>query len=88
MPAYPSPHAAFGACVREAREKQRLSQDDLARRTGMHPNYVGGIERGERNPSLGSVVRLAVALDVSVADLVRGIEADPERGVPGPPRRG
>jgi transcriptional regulator with XRE-family HTH domain len=67
-------HAAFGAQLRAARVRRGMSQDDLAERTGMHRTYVGGIERGERNPSLTNIVRLAAALRVDVADLVQGID--------------
>lgn len=67
-------HVAFGAQVRVARRRRGLSQDDLAVRSGLHRTYVGGIERGERNPSLTNIVRLAAALDTPVAELVRDLD--------------
>jgi transcriptional regulator with XRE-family HTH domain len=67
-------HAAFGAQVRAVRLRHGLSQDDLAARSGLHRTYVGGIERGERNPSLTNITRLADALGVSVAELVRRLD--------------
>ena len=60
--------------VRSRRGIAGLSQEALADRSGLHRTYVGGIERGERNVSLINLLRLAGALDVSVAELVEGIE--------------
>jgi len=50
--------AAFGRRVRELRKQLRLSQEELAHRAGLHWTYVGGIERGERNPALVNIGRL------------------------------
>jgi transcriptional regulator with XRE-family HTH domain len=46
-----------------------LSQEDLAEVAGLHRNYVGGIERGERNVGLDNIHKLARALRVDVAEL-------------------
>jgi transcriptional regulator with XRE-family HTH domain len=59
----------FGARVRDLRKERGLSQEELAHRAGMHHTYLGGIERGERNPALLNIVRLARALDVPVVAL-------------------
>ena len=60
---------AFGTVVRQRRLAQHWSQEALAERSGLHRNYIGGIERGERNVGLDNILRLAAALDVSPADL-------------------
>lgn len=60
----------FGRRVRELRTQQGLTQQQLGRKAGMHPAYVGGIERGERNITLDGVERLARALGVSPAELL------------------
>jgi transcriptional regulator with XRE-family HTH domain len=56
--------------VQELRDRHGLSQEALAERCDMHRNYVGGIERGERNPTLDVLARLAQGLDVSVSALL------------------
>ncbi len=61
---------ALGLAVRDLRRNARLSQEELGFRSGMHRTYVGGIERGERNPSWMNIVRLAAALSVAPAELV------------------
>lgn len=67
-------HAAFGAELRAARVRRGLSQDDLAAVSGLHRSYIGGIERGERNPSLTNIARLADALEMGLAELVQGLD--------------
>lgn len=53
---------AFGQRVRDAREARGWTQEDLAEKTNMDRTYIGGIERGERNPSLLNINKLARAL--------------------------
>jgi transcriptional regulator with XRE-family HTH domain len=47
-----------------------MTQEELAEKAEIHVNFVGGIERASRNPSLTSIVKLAKALKVSPKDLV------------------
>jgi transcriptional regulator with XRE-family HTH domain len=46
-----------------------MSQEDLARASGLHPTYISGIERGLRNPTWRSLGRLCDALDVKLSEL-------------------
>jgi transcriptional regulator with XRE-family HTH domain len=65
--------------VRELRKARGFSQEELAHRAGLHYTYVGGIERGERNPALVNIGRIARALKVSLAELFsafRGLPTD------------
>ena len=55
------------------RRKLGLSQESLAEKADLHRNYVGGIERGERNVGLRNVVKLARALGVTTSALVKGV---------------
>lgn len=65
----------FGRRLRQLRQEQNLSQEDLGGRADLDRNYVGGIERGERNPSLVNICRLAGALGVEVTALLEGVPA-------------
>ena len=62
---------AFGQRMRTLRKQKRLSQEDLAEKAGLHPTYVGGVERGERNPSFESVLKISEALGISPSQLFR-----------------
>ena len=66
--------SALGEAVRELRRQRGISQETLARRGGLHRTYIGGVERGERNPTVASLFKLANGLDVSPALLIRRIE--------------
>ena len=63
----------FGQRVRGVRLELGLSQEALAERAGLHRNYVGGIERGERNVALDNIWLLAEALSVDPAELFRNV---------------
>ena len=67
--------AAFGKRVREFRTEQQLTLEMLAAKADLHENYVGAVERGERNLSLYNVWRLAGGLGLSVAELVQDLPA-------------
>lgn len=64
----------LGRAIREARAELRISQEELSLRTGVHRNYIGGIERGERNPSVLTIARLAAALEMPTSELFREAE--------------
>lgn len=59
-----------GAKLRNLREKHGWSQEDLGFEAGLHRNYVGGIERGERNVAIVNLAKLATALGVRPRDLL------------------
>ena len=59
----------FGTRVRYLRKRKHLSQEKLAFMTNMHRTYIGGIERGERNPSLKNIQAIANALEVKLSEL-------------------
>jgi len=59
----------FGKAIRRRRRELDLSQEKLAEIAEIHRTYISSIERGERNPSLENIEKLAKALDISIADL-------------------
>ena len=63
----------FGRRVRATRRHNRVSQEKLGELAGLHRTYVGHLERGEVNPSLYNVIRIADALGVDPAELVHGL---------------
>jgi len=67
------PRINFGRRVRQLRLERDISQEKLAELADLHRNYVGGIERGERNVSLINIVKLAHALAVRPAKLIETI---------------
>jgi len=69
-------HAALGRAILRARRRQRISQEELAARAGMDRTYVGGIERGEENPSLEKILLLARALEMKASQLVLDAEEE------------
>lgn len=63
----------FGTRVRELRRESGWSQEEFAAQCDLDRTYIGGIERGERNVALRNIERIAEALGLSLADLMRGV---------------
>jgi transcriptional regulator with XRE-family HTH domain len=59
----------FGERLRELRTERNLSQERLAELAGLDRNYIGQIERAERNVALVNIVRIAKALEVDAGEL-------------------
>lgn len=62
---------AFGRNVRKARTERGISQEGFAELCGLHRTYIGSVERGERNITLLNAEKIASALEVTLAELVR-----------------
>ena len=71
--------AAFGQRVKDLRERLVWSQEKLAERAGLDTTYISGIERGQRNPGLNSLNRLARALGVTLPALVSDLRQPRQR---------
>jgi transcriptional regulator with XRE-family HTH domain len=61
----------FGKAVKELRLKKAMSQQQVADACGLDISYVGQIERGQRNPTLGVMQGLASVLGVKISELLR-----------------
>ncbi len=64
--------SAFAKKVKMRRHELELTQEELAEEANLHVNYIGGIERGERNLSYEKIIDLAHALKLSPKDLMPG----------------
>lgn len=64
----------IGAALRQCREEKALTLQALASRTGYHYTYIGSIERGERNITLRTLIRLAAGLDVPGSHILQRAE--------------
>jgi transcriptional regulator with XRE-family HTH domain len=67
---------AFGERLRAQRLKRQLSQEDLAELAGLHRTYVGHLERGEVNPTLINVLKVAAALQIDASVLLKGLAGE------------
>jgi transcriptional regulator with XRE-family HTH domain len=63
----------LGLNVRRWREEKELTQEALAERADLDPTYISGIERGMRNPSVLSIIRIAAALGITASELLENV---------------
>lgn len=61
----------FGLKVAEIRKQQGISQEELAFRCNVHRTYIGAIERGEKSPTLNTIAKLAIGLNIRIVDFFR-----------------
>lgn len=61
----------FGDRVREIRKDKGLSQEELAHKADLHRTYIGMIERAEKNITLINIEKIANALEVEIANLIK-----------------
>lgn len=64
-------HVALGLAIQDFRAACGYSQEELALRSDTHRTYMGGVERGERNPTYSKLLSFAAALEIDVAELIR-----------------
>ena len=69
----PKYRKVLGENIRIHRRNLKWSQEKLAEKSDLHHNYIGDIERGEENVSVDALMRIAVALKISIPDLVQGM---------------
>ena len=69
-----TPTEAFGLVLRQLRTNKGLTQEALALEAGTERSHISALERAEKGPSLGTILRLAQALDVSAGEVVSMVE--------------
>jgi len=62
---------SLGNRIRELRRSERLTQEALAGKAGIHATYLGAVERGERNVSVDNIGKIAMGLGVQPVELFR-----------------
>ncbi len=74
-PTYNGPVAALGERIRELRQSKGLTLRVAGQRSGMTASNWSGLEQGRRpNPTLSVLFAVAAALDVSLVELLEGVE--------------
>ena len=73
MPVRQKHRRIVGDAIRAARKEAGFSQEKLAEKADLHPNYIGEVERGEKNISVDSLLMIACALKVSVTKFLPGL---------------
>jgi len=69
MPPRSPEHEALGRAVRQLREEQGLTQEQLAEVSGLQATYLSDVERGVRNPAWSTILALAKSLKVQPSEL-------------------
>jgi transcriptional regulator with XRE-family HTH domain len=62
--------SVFGERVRALRLERELTQEGLGHKAGLHFTYIGAVERGERNVTLATILRIAEALNTDPGELI------------------
>jgi transcriptional regulator with XRE-family HTH domain len=81
MSASPAFQLALGQAVKQRREELGLTQEQIANNTELHQRWISNVETGKRNPSYGSLRRLAAGLDLSASELLARAEQIEASGV-------
>jgi transcriptional regulator with XRE-family HTH domain len=74
------PRQRFAVNLRKARQKREISQEELGFRCELHRTEISLLERGQREPRLGTIIKLSGALDVTPEELCDGISWLPGKG--------
>jgi transcriptional regulator with XRE-family HTH domain len=74
------PRERFATNLRKARQKKKISQEELGFMCDLHRTEISLLERGGREPRLGTIVKLASSLDTTPEQLCEGIRWLPSKG--------
>ena len=70
-----APEKAFGDLIRKIRQKKGLSQEALALEAGLDRTFISLLERGSRQPSLTTILKIAKVLEISASTLISRVES-------------
>ena len=76
FPVGPQPEVFLGRAVRARRAELGLSQEKLASTSGLDRSFVGEIDRGQRNVTMPTLLRIALALDTTPGTLIDAAHAE------------
>lgn len=68
-----STHTKFGKRIQQLRKERKMTQEDLADLIGVDRSYMGFVERGERNPTLDKIIKIAKSFKVNLSELFAGV---------------
>jgi len=69
----------LGAAIRDHRKRLGLTQQELADKIELSPNFIGTVERGEEHLSMGSLEQIAAALGVGIGVLFQEFDSHASR---------
>jgi XRE family transcriptional regulator, regulator of sulfur utilization len=64
----------LGERIRIIRKEKELSQEELGEHSGLHTNYIGAVERGEKNLTIDSIIKISKGLNISLEELFRYLD--------------
>lgn len=64
----------LGQRIRAERTAKKMTQEELAERAGLHPTYIGQVERGEKSLTVASLEKIVEGLEISFSDLFENIQ--------------
>ncbi len=70
MQALSATHLKLGQKIKDLRKDLAMTQEELAFKVEVDRSYMGFVERGEKNPTLSTLIKIARALKVSLKELV------------------
>lgn len=66
-------HKRLGQRIKRLRKEKGMTQEDLAFKVDVDRSYMGFVERGEKNPTLDKLIKIAQSLNISLPELFKSI---------------
>ncbi len=63
-----------GSRIRHQRKRRKLSQEQLAEKSDLHPSYIGQLERGIKTPTIDTLYRITKGMNLSLSDFLKDLE--------------